>query len=549
MYRNLAIGVMATMTAGLATPGKAAEESPSRWFNEGRTSVADIVGKANAGGAKNVILFLGDGMGISTVSAARILAGQQAGATGEEHSLSFEELPKTGLVKTYNTNQQVPDSAGTMTAIMTGVKTKAGLISLNQKAVRGDCGTVAASYQSTLLERAELQGLSTGVVTTARLTHATPAATYAHSPERGWESDADMPAAAIEQGCLDIARQFVNFDIGDGIEVALGGGREKFLPESKPDPEEDDETGEREDGRDLTREWREKHSDGQYIWNRAQFEAVNPESTQRLLGLFESSHMKYELERQYKESKPGAIGEPSLSEMTDKAIDILSKNKDGYFLMVEAGRIDHGHHFGSAIRALTETVELSNAVQVALDKVDLKDTLIIVTADHSHVFTMGGYPTRGNPILGKVKGNDRSTGEPTGKYELDDLGRPYTTLSYANGPGYTGASKSKLMGDQDEGSKKYPHAPTIKPGYGSYRGITSGRPDLTHTETDHHSYLQESTLPLPLETHGGEDVAVYSIGPGSKAIGGVMEQNVLFHVMMNALSLPCDCDFAAQSTD
>ena len=115
--------------------------------------------------------------------------------------------------------------------------------------------------------------------------------------------------------------------------------------------------------------------------------------------------------------------------MTVKALEILQKNKKGFFLMVEGGRIDHGHHAGNAFRALTDAIEFAKAVQVARDKTKRAETLIIVTADHSHTFTIVGYPKRGNPILGKVVWPGHT--EP----ERDMLGRPYTTLSYANGPG------------------------------------------------------------------------------------------------------------------
>jgi alkaline phosphatase len=108
--------------------------------------------------------------------------------------------------------------------------------------------------------------------------------------------------------------------------------------------------------------------------------------------------MQYEHDR----TISGKANEPALSEMTTKAIDILAKNKKGYFLMVEAGRIDHAHHAGNAYRALSETVALSDALRATLAKVDLNNTLVIVTADHSHTFTISGYPARGNPILGKV---------------------------------------------------------------------------------------------------------------------------------------------------
>ena len=130
-------------------------------------------------------------MGVSTVTAARILAGQLEGNPGEEHELSFETFPNVALAKTYNTDAQVPDSAGTMTAMVTGVKSDRGIISINQNVERGDCSTKAGNELQTFLELAETKGMSTGVVSTARLTHATPAANYAHSMERDFEDDGD----------------------------------------------------------------------------------------------------------------------------------------------------------------------------------------------------------------------------------------------------------------------------------------------------------------------------------------------------------------------
>lgn len=473
-------------------------ESREEWYEAGRAAVEEAKDlKARNSRAKNVILFVGDGMGVSTVTAARILEGQLRGQPGEENRLSFERLPYLALSKVYNTNQQTPDSAGTMTAIMTGVKTKAGVIALDQDAIRGDCASVSGNELPTLLEMAEARGMATGVVTTTRLTHATPAATYAHVPDRDWEDNTRVPAP-----CKDIARQLIEFPHGDGLEVALGGGRQHFLPNTTADHEDAGRMGRRTDGRDLTAEWTARAERAAYVWNQAQFDAIDPERTDHLLGLFDYSHMEYEHDR------PGdAGGEPSLSQMTAKAIGILQrKNKDkGYFLMVEGGRIDHGHHASNAYRALTDTIELANAVKTAMEKVDLKDTLVIVTADHSHVFTMAGYPHRGNPILGLVADVPNVDGDPT-SLVMDNLGLPYTTLGYANGPGWRDAVATGLK-----------------------------RPDLTAEDTTVLGFLQEATVPLGSETHAGEDVAIYASGPWSHLVRGTMEQNWIFHVMKEAV--------------
>ena len=115
-------------------------------------------------------------MSIATVTAARILDGQNRGLSGEENFLSFGQFPFLGLVKTYNVDAQTPDSAGTMTAIMSGIKTDFGVVGVDEKVTRGDCESQSGNEVISALELAEIAGLSTGIVSTARITHATPAA-------------------------------------------------------------------------------------------------------------------------------------------------------------------------------------------------------------------------------------------------------------------------------------------------------------------------------------------------------------------------------------
>lgn len=500
-------------------------DSGNPWFTAGEKALKDKADAFQAirpekGAAKNVILFVGDGMGISTITAARILEGQNRGMSGEENTLSFGRLPFSGLSKTYNVDQQTPDSAGTMTAMMTGVKTDAGVISIDEAAQRGDCFSGQGHEVFTALELAEIAGLSTGVVSTARLTHATPAATFAHATERDWEDVSDMPLSAVEAGCEDIASQFVSFREHltqksgvkvNGLEVAMGGGRRHFLPKdavfNSADADSDIE-GDRTDGRDLIADWKTVYPDGQYVDGLAAFNEIDPEKTTRLLGLFNESHMRYAADR-----PNDALGEPTLAQMTRKAIQMLDSNPQGYFLMVEAGRIDHGHHAGNAYNALGEAIELSEAVQVALDVTDDKETLIIVTADHSHVFTMAGYPKRGNPILGKVVevGKDQP--------ELLEDGLPYTTLGYMNGRGFHN------LGDETDADTSYDLP------------INAGRQDLTHVHTGAPGFHQEALLPRESETHGGEDVGIFASGPGAHLVTGVNEQNVIFHIMNHAAAL------------
>jgi alkaline phosphatase len=435
--------------------------------------------------AKNVILFIGDGMGISTITAARIYDGQSRGEMGEENSLAFEVFPNVALIKTYNTNQQVPDSAGTATAINSGVKTRAGVLGIGPAAPLGDCVQGQANILPTLGEIATANGKALGIVTNTRITHATPAAVFAHSAHRDWENDGAIPPAARAAGCTDIAAQLM----ATPYDIALGGGSVNFFGKDKG--------GKRLDpAADLPLAWVAR-TGGTYVTDSAGLYAARGTKAP-ILGLFTSSHMTFMLDRD--------IGskEPTLTQMTKAAIEKLQANKTGYYLMIEGGRIDHGHHAGIAGYALSETQELSRAVAAALSMVDLKDTLILVTADHSHVLTIGGYPTRGNPILGLVTQND-ARGEPLGQPILAADGQPYAVLGYQNGPGAV-QQLPRPAPSTDIRARQQSLIPTGDEG--SAAGIN--------------------------ETHGGEDVALFAIGPGSENARGVMEQNRIFDVIMTA---------------
>lgn len=182
--------------------------------------------------AKNVILFIGDGMGISTITAARIYDGQKRGETGEENQLSFERFPNVALVKTYNTNAQVPDSAGTATAMHSGVKTRIGVLGIGPEAEKGVCRDALAHPLPLLGEEVKKRGLALGIVTTTRITHATPASVYSRSADRDWESDVAIPADQQGQGCKDIALQLAETK----FDVALGAARQSSTARTRTAP-------------------------------------------------------------------------------------------------------------------------------------------------------------------------------------------------------------------------------------------------------------------------------------------------------------------------
>ncbi|KAK3105199.1 hypothetical protein FSP39_019599 [Pinctada imbricata] len=428
-------------------------------------------------------------MGLSTVTASRILKGQLNGKPGEEGLLEFEKFPNIGLVKVYSNDQQVPDSAATATAMMCGVKTNSMTLGVDDTVKFRNCSSQQGKELDCMPNWAQNEGKSIGVVTTARITHATPAAAYAKSASREWEGDSLMRGVA--GGCKDIAHQLV-FN-NSNIQVLFGGGREFFYPESLVDPVYGTsyKSLQRKDGLNLVNVWgHDKVRRGykaRYAWNSRQFHSINPRTTHFALGLFHPSHMSYELDR-----KKGPGGEPSLSEMTSKAIKILQRNPRGFFLLVESGRIDHAHHNNTAKRALYETLMFEEAIKAAMTLTNESDTLMVVTADHSHVFNIAGYPKRGSSILGVIN--------PENPDELPPDKKPWTTLVYGNGPGY------------DWGFRINP----------------------LFIDTTNKNYRQVSAVPLSSETHSGEDVIVYARGPMSHLFHGVHEQHYIAHVMAYA---------------
>lgn len=472
--------------------------SAEQWYQQGKERVErrktvliqNLQATHRAKKPKNIIFVLGDGMGVSTLTAARIFVGQQQGELGEEGALSFEYFPYSALVKTYNVDLQTPDSAGTMSALMTGVKTDEGIISLPDSVIRSDCDSSIEKNLPTFIDLAKVKGKSTAMITTARVTHATPATTYAHSVDRNWESDHAIPAAEKNKGCIDIARQFVD-NQNHSLDILMGGGRRHFLPKTVG--------GKRTDGKNLVTQWQSK---GHYVSSLKQLQALQQTykkehlsegNLKPWLGLFSSSHMEYAYQR--------PAEQPSLKQMAAAALQRLETNDQGYALVIEAGRIDHGHHDGIAYKALTETQELHETVAWLLTQVDLEETLIIVTADHSHTLTLAGYATRGNPILGEVVGND-AKGYPKTKASLSLKGEPYTSLGYRDGPGANDSEHKLPQTNQDTHS---PH------------------------------YRQAALVPMDYETHGGEDVALYAIGPQAQLFTGTLEQHWIFHALKYAL--------------
>ncbi|KAI8439708.1 hypothetical protein MSG28_013402 [Choristoneura fumiferana] len=488
-------GPAAAAPSSRAIPPSEEEFAASYWYAEAFDAIeARLSPPAYDSVARNVVMFLGDGLSVPTLAPARTLRGQRQGRSGEEERLFFERFPVTGLAKTYCLDAQVPDSACTATAYLCGVKVNRGTLGLSGDVPRWDCpaSTDRATHLESIAAWALADGRSAGIVTTTRVTHASPAGAYARAANRGWENDGQVLAAGYDPAvCPDIADQLINSSPGNQFKVILGGGRREFRPNTTSD--EEGTAGRRWDGRDLIEEWRARRAAAgvshAYVWNRTELLRAVEDPPEYLLGLFEATHLQYEAE-----VRAAQADEPSLADLTEAAIRVLSRNPRGFFLFVEGGRIDHAHHDNRPHLALDETLALDDAVERAALLLPPASSLLVLTADHSHVMAFNGYSWRGNDILGPsdVVGDD---------------GVPYMTLSYTNGPGYRAHQNNRRVDVTQDNN---------------FQALRW----RTHVD-----------VPLDSETHGGDDVAVFARGPQQQLFTGLYEQSQLPHLMAHAACL------------
>ncbi|XP_048511487.1 alkaline phosphatase 4 [Athalia rosae] len=497
-------GLLASSSSYILTPILPDSfEDTSFWMKSGQENLRRVLSQRdNVNQARNIIIFIGDGMGMASVTAGRIFQGQRKGGYGEEYRLNFEQFPNTGLSKTYNVNKQVPDSAATATAMFSGVKCNYKVVGLDSRSKFERCDKTVnkLSRLSSIAEWAQAAGKDTGFVTTTRVTHATPAALYAHSNSRDWECDTEIPND--QKICAkDIARQLIEDAPGSNFKVIMGGGAQ---PMGVVDQQIDEDLCVRNDRLNLTNIWQKKNPRGKFVANTGELMSVDVGSASKLLGIFAPNHLPFHAVRETSDQ-----GTPSLANMTLQAIRMLRRNKNGFLLMVESGRIDMAHHQNHVKLALREVGALEDAVQVALEQVNVDETLVVVTADHSHAFVMNGYPDRGNDILG---------------FAVDKDAPPYETLSYSNGPGY-------LYHRVNETS--------VQPSNQTWRSV------VDDPNRDEPFYMSFAGKYLKDETHGGEDVPVYAIGPYSHLFRGTFEQNYIAHALAYAGCLqnwPSHCD-------
>lgn len=413
-------------------------------------SMGGVAGGA-LGEAKSAILFIGDGMGVTQITAARIYS-----ANARDGKLTLDTFEQVALVRTYSASTMVTDSAASGTAMATGYKTDTLMVGQLPD------GTPLES----VLKKAKKAGKSVGIVTTTSVTHATPASFYAHAASR--YDEVPLAAQLIEYGEID---------------VVLGGGRAFFLPKTVKDGESG-KAGARKDSRNLVDEARKIGY--RYISRTSEFDALNSDiesgkDVGKVLGLFSPGMMAFELDRDQ-----DVWGEPSLEEMARTAIAILEKNPNGFFLMVEGGRIDHAGHANLAKQAVNETLEFDRTVKAGLELTG-DDTLIVVTADHE---------TAGMAINGYASieiGGDAMFVEPAG------IGGDHI-VTFATGPG----------GNRDSEKDK------------AHDGVT---------------YRQPAAVAIGSAAHTGTDVVVYSSGPGSERFRGTLDNTDIGKHLIELLGL------------
>jgi alkaline phosphatase len=451
-----------------------------------------LLGADRSGPARNAVLFIGDGMGVSTMTAARLYA---AGAGGR---LAME-LPHTALVRTYSLDRMVSDSAATATAILSGEKVESGILGMSVATRRGcsrperlsggpnpvhPCAPDARPVAS-LADLALRAGMAVGVVTTTRITHATPAALYAHVDDRDREDE--------------IARQLVE---RADLAFLAGGGRRHFLPRGSAGE------GQRTDGRDLLAELAQRGyavaRDG------AALERAAESGAARIAALLAPDHLPFELERRARHPEM-----PSLADLTEAAIRHLGRHAGGYLLLVEGGRIDHAQHVNLAQLALEDVLAFDAAIGRARELTRAEETLLLVTADHGHPLVIAGYALVDDSVLGLAR-----SGAGLVHVDADEDGKPdfaraadgkaMTVLLFGNGPGHGG----------DAG----PGSPREDP---ATLGDALQAPD----------YMQESAVPLPGSTHEGSDVVAAALGPGAESVRGFLDNTDLFRLSRAALGL------------
>jgi alkaline phosphatase len=476
-------------------------------------SVNWTVRKPGAGKAKNVILFVGDGMNVGVITAARVMSrGVKQGKYNG--SFVFDNWPAMGFAQTSSVDALLADSANTASSLNTGHVGSVNATGTYSDSSPDPKDDPRVETFAQMIKR--LRGMSVGVVTTSDWSDATPAAVFGHCRNRGDECRNFMIADVIDSGL--------------NIEVILGGGGRRMLPKAT-------EGSRRADERDLFKEY--EAAGYNVVTNATELTEAMKATPERLLGIFTGGDMNVWLDRNvYKDNVKSAPDQPGLVAMTTAALDVLGKNPNGFYLEVESASIDKQMHPMDYDRAIADTIEFERAVAAAAEWAakNAPDTLIIVTADHSH-----GYDVYGTVDVTKFNAATDDAGKrsaigiynnakyPT--YEdkdgdfFPDNWEPTITLAHSRGdtPNHT----------EDYQVSKTARVPALCE---TKDNVTTC---VDNPEDDPNGLALGGNLPVNSGSgvHTLADVPVFGTGPGSEALVGVYHQSEIFFVMANAIGL------------
>jgi alkaline phosphatase len=455
--------------------------------------------------AKNVILFIGDGMTIANRTAARIL-GKGIREGKYYGQLSFDDMPHMALIGTSGVDSIITDSANSMSAYTTGHKSSVNALGVYVARNQNNFEHPRVETIAELIKRKT--GMAVGVVTDAEVQDATPAGVVAHTRRR-----ADKP---------EITEMFFM----SRVDVLMGGGSAYFLPQGAPGSK-------RKDGNNFI-ELFKRDGYAYATTDRGMKEAAARPGTSKLLGLFHPDNMDGALDRHVlKQNTVSQYPEqPDVADMTRAAIQVLSRNQSGFFLMVEAALIDKFNHPLDWERAVYDTIMLSNAVQVAKDfAAKRNDTLIVVVPDHTH----------GLAIVGTV--DDAKPGP-----EMRDKIGTYAEAGY---PNYPAPDKEGYPPSVDVSRRLAVFFADFPDHYETYRPKLDGtfepavRDATTKQFTANDRYksasaqLRGGNLPHSADVgvHTADDVVLTAMGPGSEKFRGFMDNTEVFRVMADTLGL------------
>lgn len=463
-----------------------------------------VVARTKDEPARNVIFFLGDGMGQPAITAARILS--KGMTEGKYHGLlNMDVMDYRGLVTTSGADSIATDSANSMSAYMTGHKSSVNAMGVYEANDPDPSVHPRVENLAEMLKRS--RDMSIGVVSTAEIQDATPAAVWAHTRRRA-EYTAIMDQALEPERMPD---------------VLLGGGMATLLPQSHPDSK-------REDDRDLREEFRDRGF--HYVTTRAELQRSMRSNPQHLLGTFHPGNLNVYVDRQHAPD-PEVLGEwtdqPGLVEMTRAALSVLESKPNGFFLMVEAASIDKMEHPLDGPRAVYDAIELDQAVGAAVEwAAGRDDTLIVVTADHNHSMSIVGTHDR------------RKDTEPEREANAvyGDAGFP--TYADEDGDGFPDDLDPDVQlfygwSNHPDHSDDFRFNDTFRqPALEDEDGTAVDNP-----ERDPDALVQIGNLPYE-ETncvHTVEDVSIVASGPGAARFNAVLDNTEVFHAVAAALAL------------